>query len=625
LVRSEPPVRIPLIASNPAVDFRAGGFGGGDFEVDFPYGDVAEWERVLSALASSGMNVMADLGMWGNWKMPVTYRYMPELRSSAPDAYDEVSGAKFSEIDAHRAKGLKLLSFLHERGVRVWLWLPIGAVPTTYAPAHPDAMSPRSSKYPCFTHPLYNKYLAAFLKELLETYPIDGVVMIRDDNGGICDCDRCKAYLEHSRTHSPVWEQYLIIYDHLRSAGFKGAIGVYPYGDHYDPNLEHLLPADLYVIGHGAGLELLARSYETCGPMGDTWLDDLFASFRLPGTARMKRLLSDRGSFWVGGAYHGAELPWEAIGRFGWEPTESVNTFRYEWGRRAFGARAAVPFVEMSAAYERLWELNDAPMLPIEWFGMSAADRERVRREGMQWLGAFRGRLAALRKAAGRATDDGWFRQVALFGTFFETHLRRLQRLTEMQELVASNRAAVDSGAGLPPAVRARLLALHAETYRDAEQLEHEAAGAPGDMMRHVREDRMLMPYKEWGMQPYGWYLEEAFKETGKQLAGDISATAVEAAAGKPFVLRVTLRNRGLISWVMKAGQRLEVGDAARLGLPERWYYDGDPMAPGDTRTIELHGTAPAQPGEADVTLAFFPPFDCPVPTMKTTAHVRWK
>ena len=29
-----------------------------------------------------------------------------------------------------------------------------------------------------------------------------GIVMVRDDNGGICDCDRCKAYVAASRTIS---------------------------------------------------------------------------------------------------------------------------------------------------------------------------------------------------------------------------------------------------------------------------------------------------------------------------------------------------------------------------------------------------------------------------------------
>ena len=132
--------------------------------------------------------------------MPVSYKHMPELRSDSPEAFDQASGARFSDIDRHREHGLSLLNFLHRRGAKVWQWVPVGCVPSTYAQAHPEAMSPGNPTFPCFTHPLYRQYLEAYAKELLETYAIDGVVMIRDDNGGICDCDRCKAYVAASRT-----------------------------------------------------------------------------------------------------------------------------------------------------------------------------------------------------------------------------------------------------------------------------------------------------------------------------------------------------------------------------------------------------------------------------------------
>ncbi len=208
--RADGDVGIPLIAGNPAVDLRSGGPGGGLHEVDFPYGSDDEWEHAFDGLIDSGMSTICECGMWGNWKMPVSYKYMPELKSDSPDAFDESSGCKFSEIDKHREHGLKLLNYLHERGVKVWHWLPIGCVPTTYAKAHPEAMSPKSDKIPCFTDPLYRKYVEAYFKELLETYPIDGIVIIRDDNGGICDCDRCKKYVADSRTKDPCWEQYVI-------------------------------------------------------------------------------------------------------------------------------------------------------------------------------------------------------------------------------------------------------------------------------------------------------------------------------------------------------------------------------------------------------------------------------
>ncbi len=232
--------------------------------MDFPYGSEDEWKRVLQNLLDSGMNYFACLGMWGNWKMPVKFSYMPELRSDDPTAYDESSGAKFSEVDEHREKALRLTQFLHERGGRVWLWIPIGCVPTTFAQGFQDAMAPepdggRSAKIPCFTHPDYARYLDAFFKELLETYPIDGLVLIRDDNGGLCTCERCKNYVANSRTKSAAWEQYLVIYDLLRKKGFKGDIAVYAYFDGYRPELEPLLPKDIYVVGHGGEPAVLTQ------------------------------------------------------------------------------------------------------------------------------------------------------------------------------------------------------------------------------------------------------------------------------------------------------------------------------------------------------------------------------
>ena len=144
---------LPLIASNPAVDLRCSGPGGGGHEVDFPYGTEAEWERVFDNLIASGMNKITCLGMWGNWKLPASYKYMPELRSNAPDAYDEVSGAKFKEFDLHREKGLRLIQYLHDRGVQVWLWIPVGCVPTTFAAKYPEAMCTGSTKTPPFHAP----------------------------------------------------------------------------------------------------------------------------------------------------------------------------------------------------------------------------------------------------------------------------------------------------------------------------------------------------------------------------------------------------------------------------------------------------------------------------------------
>ncbi len=78
-------------------------------------------------------------------------------------------------------------------------------------------------------------------------------MMIRDDNGGLCPCERCKGYVAASHTRSAAWEQYLILYRWLRGAGFRGDVAVYPYFDLYEPRLDPLLPVDLLIVGHGSG------------------------------------------------------------------------------------------------------------------------------------------------------------------------------------------------------------------------------------------------------------------------------------------------------------------------------------------------------------------------------------
>ncbi len=616
-------VAVPLIASNPTVDLRAGGFGGGGFEVDFPYGDDAEWERVLGELAASGMNVMGDLGMWGNWKMPVSYREMPELRSSAPDAYDEVSGAKFSEFDQHRERGQKLLKYLHDRGVRVWIWLPIGAVPTTYAAAHPEAMSPTNAKTPCFTHPLYQRYLEAFLKELLETYRLDGVVMIRDDNGGTCECDRCKAYLKTSRTQSPPWEQYLILYDRLRRDGFKGEVAVYPYNDHYDPHLEPLLPTDLLIVGHGAGLGVLSRSYEQCAPMGDTWIDNPLASFRLAGLARMRKLLADRPSFWIGGAYQASELPWLSVGRFGWDASCSVNTIRWEEGTARFGPRAAMAFVRCHAAYDRLAEFFALPMLPLNWIKLTPEQQRSTANECREWGRRFRAGMDALEKAAGTRADPAWLAHMRMVGAFYTTNGVRLERLTRIQNLAKAHRERILAGQPMPAAARKALLDQYAAMWRDAAEVAAMGPATMSVMVGHTVAYSQLEPGREWGLQPWGYYLDWALEH--KQFTGSVAAPPVQVTAGRSFTLRFEICNKGIMPWSEQARHRIDLGgDAAKLGMPANVQLLGEPVAPGDTRTIEVKGVAPAGSGQAEVTVGFFPTFATTDPTMRGTVRVTW-
>lgn len=616
--------RIPLVAENPAVAPRAGGFGGGDFEVDFPYGTDAEWKRVLSCLVASGMNTMGDLGMWSNWRMPVAYRYMPELKSDAPDAYDEVSGCKFTDLEKARKQALGLARILHDRGVKVWLWLPIGAVPTTYARAHPEAMAPGSDKTPCFTHPLYTRYLEAFLRELLETYPIDGIVMIRDDNGGLCTCDRCKAQLATSRTHSAAWERCLALYDGLRRRGFRGDVAVYPYYDSYEPALEPLLPADLHIVGHGGGLSVVTRNYEVAAPMGDAWIDNFYAAFRLPSTHRMKRLLSDRGSFWIGGAYTGTELTWEAVGAFGTTPSMSVNTFRRQWAERAFGPKAGLPFVGLSQVIDRLWDLYDLPMLPTNWVKLDPGRQSGVAREARGLLDLYAARLAAMKRAlpGTRAAAD-WHAHVSLLGPYVSCHLRRLEALAGMERIVGPYAAA---GGAPTPAERAKLVALRDQVYGDADDLEKKMAAVPGNMMARTRASGLVQPFHEWAMGAYGYILERELKV--KQFDGVIEAGPVELKAGEPFTLRVAVRNRGAWPWAPGVGHRLLVGgDAAKLGLAADWALPegAAPAAFGETLTATISGRAPAPEGQGHISLGFTSPIDAAHPFIQADITVEWR
>lgn len=617
---------VPLVAENPVVNLRAGGFGGGDFEVDFPYGTEEEWKSVLENLAGSGMNYFTCLGMWGNWKMPVTYKYMPELRSSAPDAYDESSGAKFSEADQLRDRALRLTQFLHERGGKVWLWIPIGCVPTTFVHAFPDAMAPipdkgHSDKIPCFTHPDYLRYLDAYFNELLETYPIDGLMLVRDDNGGLCTCDRCKEFVAASRTKNAAWEQYLAIYDLLHRKGFKGDIAVYPYFDGYAPQLEPLIPKDVYVVGHGGESAVLTRDYNRIGLMGDTWLDNLYANFRIPSSPRMHRLLVDRGSFWIGGAYCGTELPWESMGRFGWEPSATPNTFRYEWGLKTFGQEGAVAFVRMNQAYEHLWEINARYLPPATWMKLDASERSRVLTDAVIDVAALRERLAALKQKADDASHARWFAHMELFAPFFEYHLHRLDLFAKIYDMVIAHQDALVKGERLPEDVRQKILALYKEIYDWAAKYDTQMKTGPDGMLERCRW--MTSPYKEW-MAGYDQWLEGQLNV--KQFAGTMQLKTMDINAGQPFTLTVELRNTGVCPWIPGVGQQLQLsGVAEQLGLPKSWPYNGEWIVPGDTRTIQLQGTAPSTPGSGILKVGLTSPFRVPEEFTKAEINIEWK
>ena len=613
---------IPLIARTPVVRMRSGGFGGGNFEGDFPYGNDEEWRHTFDGLLDSGMNVFGCLGMWGNWKMPVAYKYMPELHSDAPDAYDESSGARFADLDQQREHGLRLMQYLHDRDAQVWLWIPIGCVPTTYAKSHPEAMAPGSDKVPCPTHPEYARYVEAFFKELLETYPIDGLFLIRDDNGGKCACDRCKAYYAQSRTKDPVWEQYLTIYNLLRKSGFKGGLAVYPYNDMYKPELDPLLPEDLYVVGHGSGAAVLARDYNYTAPMGDTWIDNLYANFRVAPSHRMKRLLGERNSFWIGGAYCGTELPWESVGWFGWEPTATPNSFRYAWGMREFGTIGALPFMQMNRAYEHLWDVNALPMLPANWITLSSERRQEAIRDCTDTVGHLRACVDDLKKVAPPEEHARWYGHLDLYAPFIEYQMHRLDKFTAIYERVRANRDALDKPEGLPMEVRNAVLADYEEMYAWAAKYETVMQKAPGDMLANSKW--MVKPYREF-MAGFDQWLDNLLDP--HQFVGTARVEAPPTLRrGEPFTLRVELHNQGVCPWVAEAGHRMEFsGTATSVGLPATWDFTGEPIAPGDRRVLEFKGVARKDAGAGELSFAFVSPFRVPEQFIKGSVKLEWK
>ena len=595
----------PVFASNPMVHLRAGAFGGGYNETDFPYGDDAEWKHALDGMITSGMNSMTCMGMWSNWKMPISYKYMPELQSDDPKAYDEISGTRFSEFEHHNENGLRRLKYLHDRGVKVWLWQPLGCVPTTFAQKHPEAMNPNNLKAPCFTHPTYQRFIKVFLKELLECYSIDGIVFCRDDNGGICTCAKCQTYVSQSRTRDGIWEQYLIWYNLLKAHGFKGNIAAYPYCDPYQIKLEPLLPDDLLIIGHGSELGLLSRNFDNLAPMGDQWPDNLFAFFRLAPAPRMKRMLADRPSFWAGGAYIGVELLWESIGAFGWEPTRSVNSLRYQLGTRMFGENAALKYVSFSNIYEHLWDIYALWLQPGLWIQQTLQQKNEVVTDIRKSLCELEIRCTALETAATGQEHSQWFAQVKLFKLFLENQINHLELADQMHELVQANCSILDKKESMPESVRQKIVMLYKKMFESADSFVHAADTVPGNMIANSKNSSR--PWQEWGMGPYhlDLYLPQLLKVP--QFSGRVEIfTPQELCSGEPFNLRLKLSHKGVYPWIPDLGPNPKItlsGIAEELSLPHEWIFNGPWMVFGDTREITLQGTVPKESGSGKLTV----------------------
>ncbi|MBL7697459.1 MAG: hypothetical protein JNK79_04855 [Chitinophagaceae bacterium] len=602
--------RAPLIASNPVVALRAGGFGGGPFEVDFPYGDEAEWRRAIDGMMTSGMNSMTDLGMWSNWKMPVSFKYMPELRSSHPDAYDEVSGARFSAFDSSREFAAKLIDYIHARGGKVWLWVPVGAIPNTFEEKFPEATVPGKSKVPRFMHPEYRRYLKSYFKELLETYPLDGFVLIRDDNGGIDETEEFKEYLAQTKTKDRVWEQYIVLHKLIRDLNFSGTIAVYPYFDLYKPAIEQFIPKDMVLVGHGTGFGPLSRNYETLGTMGDTWLDNLFTGFRVPSTEKMKRLLSDRGSYWIGGAYTNMELTWNAIGYFGWEPTASVNSFRYSFGAETFGDSAAMSFVHFSEASDNLWEIMNGPLFPFRWFSLAKGVRDSITKEARRFLVEYKQHLSALEKNADGNNVTRWIKQAQLYGTYFNYHLERANLSSQLEQLVLGHMNYHSMRSALPGTVRSEIISLNKKIYDLSEEYDRQMAATPGAMLAATRSSNLTKPFREfvYGYNGYGTTVDQQLAV--KQFDATMKSTIGNVRPGERFDIRIDLKNTGFMPWMKEHEFEIRVGSGAKkFSMKDAGDLVQQPVVFGDTLSVVLQGVAPENHGSEEIIIELVTPF----------------
>lgn len=603
-------MKIPLIASNPAIDLRAGGFGGGNIEVDFPYEDKQSWRHALNGMMTSGMNSMTDLGMWSNWKMPVTFKYMPELQSDHADAYDEVSGARFSSYDSHRVFALEQIEYLHRNGVKVWLWIPVGAVPTTFENKYPDAMAPSKKKTPRFTHPEYKRYLTAYFKELFEIYPVDGLVLIRDDNGGIDDTPEFREYLEKTETKDPVWEQYAFIKKLVASLHFKGTVAVYPYFDLYKPILEEKIDKDLLIIGHGSGLGVLTRNYEKLGTMPDTWLDNLFSGFRIPPVPRMKRMLSERGSYWIGGAYYGMELPWLSIGYFGRQPSATVNSFRFDFASNHLNKESILDYVDFADVCDDLWEVMNTSLFPPVWFTLSDSARKSVQQHARSLLTRYHKHLNALREKNSPDDNGRWFAQTILYADYFSYHLERATIASEMQKIASPCHAHVLAGKKLPKEIRSQLEDRNEKIYDLALAFDRKVKNTPGGMLQQLSRQGYTIPFKEqvYGYNGYPVAVDQLLPM--KQFDADIQVHVDTIFQGKPFQIQVTLRNTGFMSWMPDEENKLSINghsDSFQFSIPKSFIKN--PIAFGDSITLYIDGKCPPGHGSETVEVQCYSPF----------------
>jgi hypothetical protein len=278
--------------------------------------------------------------------------------------------------------------------------------------------------------------------------------------------------------------------------------------------------------------------------------------------------------------------------------------------------------MQMNRAYEHLWDVNALPMLPGNWMKLSREQRQEVVRDGTASVDLFRARLTDLKNAGHTDEFVPWYGHLDLFAPFIEYHLHRLDKFTAIYERIRANRDALDKPEGLPREVRDAVLADYAEMYAWAAKYGTVMQKAPGDMLANSKW--MVKPYREF-MTGFDQWLDNQLDP--HQFVGSAQVeTPPPLRCNEPFTLRVELHNQGICPWVAEARHRMEFsGAAASVGLPEKWDFTGEAIAPGDRRVLEFKGVAPKDAGAGEVSFAFVSPYRVPEQFIKGTAKLEWK
>jgi hypothetical protein len=607
-VVDEERVALPLASDTCVAAVRGVCIGGMVTEVDFCKGNEAAWEAGLSFLAKAGVNRVTVMPMWGTWKLPCRYRAMPELRSASGEDFDWVGYLPFKDIDAEAERGIRLIEIARRLGFELYTEVVVGRVPETFAVAYPDAVVQGARAIPCSTHPAYLRFLHGYLKELRESYGLDGFVLNRDDFCEMCRCPRCLERLSRSPYNSSFWDLCVDLHEWVKASLPETHVAVYPYNDYYRSEIDPALPRDLLILGHGSGETVLARADDVCAPHGDTWLDNVLIGFRVPPAPAMKQLLSDRNAMWTGGWLEGNEATWASIGTFGWDPEVSIESLRFALCRDLFpDLRSEIAAVEVLGSYEQLREWFNHALLPRRWLSASAGERDVLAREVSACVEQVETGLARL----GSAT--GWTGRapVSLFALFIRYHLQRLdllfQEFTGWRPAHDTLREAIAEGRDADVVVQAELLARLAErqnelvrgfagTLRErggevyeAIVREHFAPGARAQL------DRM-------GFENDITYMFPGFPFDAHVVGHGVPARMIR---GKTYAVSVTVQNLSSRPWEVAWDSLVLIGlGGTDIDVPLPSGY----VRFGEVCVVPFSVTAPTEPGTYRVQIGMHVP-----------------